>query len=159
MTQEFYAKVAIDPGELPTARGVPDGLPLLQVIACWQQIAGKRFRDDCRFLTQIISETHLLRLWERNIGGLTFESAEEFLSERILLDYNEVGDDLLEILDNVRGFCVEISIDDPEGTAADLRNLLGDEFDDWFDAFKKTYDEQCRIKLRAASNAASLKGE
>jgi hypothetical protein len=82
------ASVVIDSGELPSAEGVSEGHALAQVIGRWQSIAHGRFRDDCRFLLQMIDETDRLRLWEKNVGGFTFASRDEFLQKKVLIDYD-----------------------------------------------------------------------
>ena len=82
------AAVVIDSGELPSAEGVPEGHELAQVVGRWQSIAHGRFRDDCRFLLQMIDETDRLRLWEKNVGGFTFATRDEFLQRKVLIDYD-----------------------------------------------------------------------
>ena len=71
------ASVRIDSGELPSAEGVQEGHDLAQVIRHWQSVADGRFRDDCRFLLQMIDETDRLRLWEKNVGGFTYANRDE----------------------------------------------------------------------------------
>jgi hypothetical protein len=90
--------VTIDSGELPSAVGVEEGMPLLQVVGRWQTIAHSRFRDDCRFLKQMIAETDALRLWEKSVGGFTFKDRDAFLREKVLIDYELTERDMAEIV-------------------------------------------------------------
>jgi hypothetical protein len=93
--------VRIDSGQLPSARG-KDGYELSQVMARWQSIAHRRFRDDCEFLLQMIDETDDLRLWEKDIGGATFTSRDEFLQKKVLIDYDLTEQSLNEIVSRLR---------------------------------------------------------
>ena len=92
------AAVRIDSGEIPSAKGVAEGWNLSQVVRRWQSIAHGRFRDDCRFLRQMIQETEELRLWEKNCGGFTYPSRDEFLQKQVLINYELTRQDFRAIL-------------------------------------------------------------
>jgi hypothetical protein len=92
------AGVTIDSGELPSAEGVAEGQSLFRVIRRWQTIANGNFRDDCRFLKQMIDETDRLRLWEKNVGGFTFKDRDDFLRNKVLIDYELTEQDMTEIV-------------------------------------------------------------
>jgi hypothetical protein len=92
------ARVTIDSGELPSARGVAEGYALSQVIGRWQQIAHGSFREDCRFLKQMIEETDELQLWQKNVGGFTFKDRDDFLRNKVLIDYELTERDMVEIV-------------------------------------------------------------
>jgi len=92
------ASVNIDSGELPSAEGVEEGYPLSVVIGKWQSIACIEFPDNCEKLIQMIDETDRLRLWEKNVGGFTFESRNEFLQNKVLIDFGLTEQALNEIV-------------------------------------------------------------
>ena len=116
------ASVRIDSGELPSANGVTEGHELAQVIGRWQSIAHGRFRDDCRFLLQMIEETDRLRLWEKNVGGFTYATRDEFLQNQVLIDYDLTEKQTRQIVDALRGGyrggiqgAIELARDNPLG--------------------------------------------
>lgn len=90
------APVSIHTGALPSAEG-KDGSDLARVIARWQAIAADEFPDNCKALLQMIDETDRLRLWEKNVGGFTFESRDEFLRKKVLIDFDFAEQSLSEI--------------------------------------------------------------
>jgi hypothetical protein len=92
------ASVNIDSGELPSAEGVEEGYPLSVVIGKWQSIACIEFPNNCEKLIQMIDETDRLRLWEKNVGGFTFESRNEFLQNKVLIDFGLTEQALNEIV-------------------------------------------------------------
>jgi hypothetical protein len=92
------AGVTIDSGELPSARGVAEGYQLSNVITRWQHVAAGSFREDCRFLKQMIEETDELRLWEKNVGGFTYPSRDDFLRKQVLIDFDLTERDMTEIV-------------------------------------------------------------
>lgn len=96
------ASVRIDSGELPSAEGVQEGHDLAQVIRHWQSVADGRFRDDCRFLLQMIDETDRLRLWEKNVGGFTYANRDEFLQKKVLIDYDLTERQTRQIVEALR---------------------------------------------------------
>lgn len=96
------ASVKIDSGELPSAVGIIDSYELSQVVGRWQSIAHGRFRDDCRFLLQMIEETDRLRLWEKNVGGFTYANRDEFLQKKVLIDYDLTERQTRQIVDALR---------------------------------------------------------
>ena len=91
------SSVTIDSGELPTAEGVAEGNSLFHVITRWQY-AANNFRNDCRFLKQMIEETDRLRLWEKNVGGFTYKDRDDFLRNKILINYDLTEQDMVEIV-------------------------------------------------------------
>lgn len=93
--------VNINTGEFPSAVG-KEGRELLSVIAKWQSIAFLQFREDCQSLIRMIEETDRLRLWEKNIGGFTYNSRDEFLQEKVLIDYDLTEQSLSEIVGRLR---------------------------------------------------------
>lgn len=90
------ASVSINTGALPSAEG-KDGSDLARVIARWQAIAFHDFPHSCKALLQMIDETDRLRLWEKNVGGFTFESRDEFLRKKVLIDFDFAEQSLSEI--------------------------------------------------------------
>lgn len=96
------ASVRIDSGELPSAVGIIDSYELSQVVGRWQSIAHGRFRDDCRFLLQMIDETDRLRLWEKNVGGFTYANRDEFLQKKVLIDYDLTERQTRQIVEALR---------------------------------------------------------
>lgn len=90
------APVSINTGALPSAEG-KDGSELARVIARWQAIAADEFPDNCKALLQMIDETDRFRLWEKNVGGFTFESRDEFLRRKVLIDFDVAEQSLSEI--------------------------------------------------------------
>lgn len=96
------ATARIDSGELPSAVGIIDSYELSQVVGRWQSIAHGRFRDDCRFLLQMIEETDRLRLWEKNVGGFTYANRDEFLQKKVLIDYDLTERQTRQIVDALR---------------------------------------------------------
>jgi len=97
------ASVKIDSGQLPSADGVPEGYELSRIIGRWQSIANGQFPDYCAKLLQMIDETDRLRLWEKNIGGFTYESRDEFLRKKVLIDFDLTEQSLTEIVRRLRG--------------------------------------------------------
>jgi hypothetical protein len=83
---------------LPSARGIAEGYDLGRVIGHWQSVAHGSFRDDCRALKKMITETDELRLWEKNIGGFRYASRDEFLRKQVLIDYELTERDMTEIV-------------------------------------------------------------
>ena len=79
--------VKIDSGELPSAVG-KEGHDLTLVVHEWQKIADGRFPDDCSKLLQMIEETDRLELWKKRIGGSAFESRNEFLQKKVLINFD-----------------------------------------------------------------------
>jgi hypothetical protein len=92
------ASVTIDSGELPSAIGVKEGNALFHVISRWQRIAFREFRENCQALKQMIEETDALRLWEKNVGGFTFKDRDDFLRNKVLIDYDLTERDMTEIV-------------------------------------------------------------
>lgn len=90
--------VTINTGELPSAKGVEEGYDLAMVIGRWQHVAHSSFRYDCRALKQMIAETDELRLWEKNVGGFKFANRDQFLREKVLIDYELTERDMAEIV-------------------------------------------------------------
>jgi hypothetical protein len=91
--------VVINTGDLPSAAGVAEGYDLSRVIGQWQSIANGRFRNDCRALKQMIRETDELRLWEKNVGGSTYNDRDDFLRRKVLIDYELTERDFTEIVE------------------------------------------------------------
>jgi hypothetical protein len=95
------ASLRIDSGQLPTARGRTDR-ELMEVVRQWQSIAHGRFPDDCSKLLQIIEETDELRLWEKNIGGFTFKSRNEFLQQKVLINFDLTEANVVKIVESLK---------------------------------------------------------
>jgi hypothetical protein len=114
-----YAHVSIDTGELPSARDVAEGNDLATVIGRWQSIAFISFRDDCRFLKQMIAETDELRLWEKNVGGFKYTDRDEFLRQKVLIDYELTERDMTQIVGMLKR-------DDVDGVQKKLGHHGGD---------------------------------
>src|SRR4051812_33413034 len=93
--------VDISTGNFPSARGVAEK-DLSGVIIKWQGVASLAFQKDCRDLKQIITETDELRLWQKNIGGFTYTSRDEFLRNKVLINYELTERDMAEIVDLLR---------------------------------------------------------
>jgi hypothetical protein len=91
------ARVTIDSGELPSAVG-KSGSELTRVVHSWQGIAAREFRNNCRFLKQMIAETDELRLWEKNVAGFTFKDRDDFLRNEVLINYELTERDMTEIV-------------------------------------------------------------
>lgn len=96
------AAVRIDSGGIPSAEGVPEGWQLAEVIGHWQSVAHGSFREDCSHLLQMIEETDRLRLWEKNVGGFTYESRDEFLQDMVLIDFDLTERSLNDIVTALR---------------------------------------------------------
>ena len=90
--------VTIDSGQLPSAEGVDEGHELSQVVRQWAIIANGKFPTDCSKLLEIIEETDRLEIWKKNVGGFTFESRNEFLEKRVLLDFDLTEQSLTDIV-------------------------------------------------------------
>ena len=89
--------VKIDSGELPSAIG-KEGHDLTLVVHEWQKIAHGRFPDDCSKLLQMIEETDRLELWKKRIGGFTFESRNEFLQKKVLINFDLTATNISKII-------------------------------------------------------------
>lgn len=109
--------VRIDSGELPSAEGVAEGHDLATVVRKWQSIAHGRFRQDCRFLLQMIDETDRLRLWEKSCGGFRYKTRDEFLQRHVLIDYELTERDMSSIVLALR-----------KGDEAAVSRLLSDRY-------------------------------
>jgi hypothetical protein len=46
----------------------------------------------------MIEETDALRLWEKNVGGFTFKDRDDFLRNKVLIDYDLTEADMVEIV-------------------------------------------------------------
>lgn len=89
--------VKIDSGELPSAIG-KEGHDLMLVVHEWQKIADGRFPDDCSKLLQMIEETDRLELWKKRIGGSVFESRNEFLQKKVLINFDLTSANISKII-------------------------------------------------------------
>ena len=89
--------VKIDSGELPSAVG-KEGHDLTLVVHEWQKIADGRFPDDCSKLLQMIEETDRLELWKKRIGGSAFESRNEFLQKKVLINFDLTSANISKIV-------------------------------------------------------------
>jgi len=89
--------VKIDSGELPSAIG-KEGHDLMLVVHEWQKIADGRFPDDCSKLLQMIEETDRLELWKKRIGGSAFESRNEFLQKKVLINFDLTSANISKII-------------------------------------------------------------
>ncbi len=95
--------VVIDSGEIPSAVGVSGSYELSRVVTKWQRVASGSFREDCSALKKIIHETDALRLWEKSIGGFSYGTRDEFLRQKVLLDFDLTQRDFTEILSLIYG--------------------------------------------------------
>jgi hypothetical protein len=101
------AQVIIDSGDLPSARGKKDG-ELDYVIGKWQKIARSKFQDSAELLLPMLQEIDDLRIWEYYWDGM-FPTREEFLANKILIDFDLVESTIPEILSRLkRGESVQL---------------------------------------------------
>lgn len=94
--------VRVDSGELPSMNDCDDKHQMSRVLGRWMSIAHGRFRNDCRFLLQMIDETDNLELWKVGINGFTYESRDEFLQKQVLIDYDLTASDFTAIAEKLR---------------------------------------------------------
>jgi hypothetical protein len=94
--------IKINTGDLPSAEGL-DGYQLSVVVGKWQAIASYQFRKDCTDLLKMIDETERFKLWEKNCGGFTYKSRDDFLQNKVLIDYDLTEQSLAEIVARLRG--------------------------------------------------------